>query len=84
MGAGLLLERTEARTRQESSITAKTQGSTEHSDHDNQLRKQSSNSQLERPAFRRNLSNNDRVVSAITRSRGISGISGDLHLANHT
>ena len=83
MGAGLLLEKPEARTRQESSITAKTQGSTEHSD-DNQLRKQSGGSQLERPAIRRNLSNNDRVVSAITRSRGMSDISGDLHLPNHT
>ena len=61
---------------QESSVTAKTQGSTQHSD-DHHLTG-GGNSPIEKPiGLRRNFSNNTRD-SDQSRSRGISGMSGDL------
>ena len=71
----------EGRTRQVSSITDATLGSTQHSDDQNMGG--SGSSPIEKPVLRRNLSNNDRV-SGDARSRRASDISGDLNLVNHT
>ena len=68
----------EARTRQVSSITEQTLGSTQHSDDH-----QPGSSPVERVPMRRNLSGNDRELN-LPRHRAISSVSNDLNLANHT
>ena len=72
----------QTRDRQGSNITAHTVGSTQHSD-DHQMGG-SSCSPVEGRGMRRNLSNPDRDLSNMARSRGISGVSGDSNLVART
>ena len=72
----------QTRDRQGSNITAHTVGSTQHSD-DHQMGA-SSSSPVEGRGLRRNLSNPDRDLSNMARSRGISGVSGDSNLVART